>query len=77
MSLDTEISSRLAPAPRGWLKRGLAALMLSGLAACAVGPLVGSVILAIVLARRGDLHAVLRLRRRPGRGFVYLVPRGH
>ena len=35
MSLDTEISSRRAPAPRGWLKRGLAALLLSGLAACA------------------------------------------
>lgn len=59
----------------GWVCENLGAQ--AGLAACAVGPLVGSVILAIVLARRGDLHAVLRLRRRPGRGFVYLVPRGH
>ena len=35
MSLDTEFTSRRAPAPRRWLKRGFAALMLSGLAACA------------------------------------------
>lgn len=35
MSQDTEYTSERATAPRAWLKRGLAAALLSGLAACA------------------------------------------
>jgi MFS family permease len=49
----------------------------AGLAACAVGPLLGVAVVGTILARRGDLKPVLRLRDRPGRGFVYVVPRTH
>ncbi|WP_235940043.1 MFS transporter [Occultella kanbiaonis] len=49
----------------------------AGLAACAIGPLLGVAVVGTILARRGDLKPVLRLRNRPGRGFVYVVPRVH
>ncbi len=45
------------------------------MAACGVGPLIGAAVIGIALARRGRLSARLILRERPGRGFVYIVPR--
>ena len=47
----------------------------AGLAACAAGPLLGALVVGTILARRGQLRPVLRVRQRPGRGFIYLVRR--
>lgn len=45
------------------------------MAACGVGPLLGALIIGPVLARRGRLSARVMVRNRPGRSFVYIVPR--
>lgn len=47
----------------------------AAMAACGIGPLMGAVVLGVVLARRGRLSARMVFRDRPGRGFVYIVPR--
>lgn len=43
--------------------------------ACGVGPLMGSLIIGVILARRGRLSPRLIIRNRPGRGLVYIIPR--
>ncbi|WP_166354247.1 MFS transporter [Phytoactinopolyspora limicola] len=45
------------------------------MAACGIGPLLGALVIGIALARRGRLRPRVILRDRPGRGFVYIVPR--
>ncbi|WP_205741045.1 MFS transporter [Haloactinopolyspora alba] len=58
----------------GWVAHHHGAQL--AMVACAAGPLTGAVIVGAILARRGGLVPRIILRDRPGRGIVYVVPRG-